>query len=72
MRTLIELLVQTQDMVHLEIITCVQSCWPLRIVLNVTSSLREMSVEATETEIIIEEVTEDGRDHPIEDDGSLK
>ncbi|MDI1488300.1 MAG: hypothetical protein OHK93_007574 [Ramalina farinacea] len=31
-----------------------------------------MSVEATETEIIIEEVTGDGRDHPTEDDGSLK
>lgn len=45
---------------------------PLQAELTVTPSLQEMSVEATETEIIIEEVTGDGRDHPTEDDGSLK
>ena len=47
-------------------------CCPLQTKLTATPSLQEMSVEATETEIIIEEVTGDGRDHPTEDDGSLK
>ena len=47
-------------------------CCPLQAELTVTPSLQETSVEATETEIIIEEVTGEGRDHPTEDDGSLK
>ena len=47
-------------------------CCPLQAELTVTPSLQGTSVGATETESIIEEVTGDGRDHPIEDDGSLK
>ena len=75
MRILTDLLAQIQgDMALRGIIMYVRELrfFEEHAVLTLPLSLQEMSVEATETEIITEEVTGGGQGHHIEDDASPK